>query len=44
MKLEIHPLLRFSESPRLAVSNSIFTPNFDKIAQSTAVTIDRQVN
>jgi len=37
MELEIDPGLSFSDSTRLPMFKSISTPNFDKIAQSTAV-------
>ena len=37
MELEIHPGFGFSDSTRLAMFKSITTPNYDKIAQSTAV-------
>jgi len=37
MELEIHPGFSFSDSTRLAMSKSISTPNFDKLAQSMAV-------
>jgi len=37
MELPIHPGFGFSDSTRLAISKSISTPNFNKIAQSTAV-------
>jgi len=37
MELEIHPNFGFSDNTRFAMSNSISTPDFDTIAQSTAV-------
>jgi len=36
IELEIHPGFSFSDSTRLAMSKSISTPNFDRVAQSTA--------
>jgi len=37
VELEIHPGFGFSDNTRLAICKSISTPNFDKIAQPTAV-------
>jgi len=37
MELEYISGFGFSESTRLAMSKSISTPNFDKIAESTAM-------